>query len=434
MEQEQINRTLHPKGAGKSIFSWCLYDWANSAFTTIVITFIFSVYFGRGMIGDETQGAVWWGYAVAVSGIFIAILGPVCGAVADHSGARKNWVFWFSMLCIIGSGLLWWGQPMAPSANIVFILACVVIANIGYELSLVFYNAMLPHIAPKHLLGRISGWGWGIGYLGGLAALLFALYGLMGVGDHEPFLGITGADSMNVRATGPLVALWFIVFMMPFMMFTQDIERSPMSVRDSIRAGLSQLWTSLREVKKHKNLAQFLVASAVYRDGLNTLFAMGGIYAAGVYGMDLVEILHFAIGMNIAAGLGAFVFAYLDDRVGSKPTVILSLIGLIIAGIAVLMAPDKDAFMMLALVLGLFVGPAQAASRTLAGRLAPHGMVTQTFGLYAFTGKSAAFLGPLAYGAATQIYGTQTAGMFSIILFWIIGLGLLAWVRERRDD
>jgi UMF1 family MFS transporter len=150
--------------------------------------------------------------------------------------------------------------------------------------------------------------------------------------------------------------------------------------------------------------------------------------------MDLVEILHFAIGMNVAAGLGAFVFAYLDDRVGSKPTVILSLIGLIIAGIAVLMAPDKDAFMMLSLVLGLFVGPAQAASRTLAGRLAPHGMVTQTFGLYAFTGKSAAFLGPLAYGAATQIYGTQTAGMFSIILFWIAGLGLLAWVRERRDD
>lgn len=434
MDEQPINRDLHPKGAGKSIFSWCLYDWANSAFSTIIITFIFSVYFGRGMIGDETAGSIQWGYAIGISGLLIAILGPVCGAIADHSGARKMWAFCFSLLCIIGSALLWYGEPLASPGNILFILGCVVFANVGYELSLVFYNSMLPHIAPKHLLGRISGWGWGIGYLGGLAALIFALYGLMGVGDIEPFLPISGADSMNVRATGPLVAIWFLIFMIPFMIYTHDIERSPMSVKDSVRSGLSQLWTSLREVKKHKNLAQFLVASAVYRDGLNTLFAMGGIYAAGIYGMDLVEILHFAIGMNVTAGLGAFAFSYLDDKVGSKPTVILSLMGLIIAGVAVLFAPDKDSFMMLALVLGLFVGPAQAASRTLAGRLAPHGMVTQTFGLYAFTGKSVAFLGPIAYGAATHYYGTQSAGMFTIILFWIIGLGLMNWVTERRDD
>jgi UMF1 family MFS transporter len=438
MSEQSINRTLHPelhpKGAGKSIFSWCLYDWANSAFTTIIITFIFSVYFGRGMIGDETQGSIWWGYAIGVSGLLIAILGPISGAIADHSGARKNWVFWFSMLCILGSGMLWYAQPMASTANIIFILFCVVIANVGYELSLVFYNAMLPHIAPKHLLGRVSGWGWGVGYLGGLAALLFALYGLMGVGDIEPFLPISGADSMNVRATGPLVALWFLLFMVPFMMFTKDVERSAMPIGEAITSGLKQLWTSLSEVRKHKNLAQFLVASAIYRDGLNTLFAMGGIYAAGVYGMDLVEILHFAIGINVTAGIGAFLFAFLDDKVGSRPTVILSLIGLVITGIAVLMATDKDSFMMLALALGLFVGPAQAASRTLAGRLAPHGMVTQTFGLYAFTGKSVAFLGPIAYGAATHFYGTQSAGMFTIVMFWVIGLGLLAMVTEKRDD
>lgn len=434
MDEQPINRHLHPKGAGKSIFSWCLYDWANSAFSTIIITFIFSVYFGRGMIGDETAGSVQWGYAIGISGLFIAFLGPICGAIADHSGARKKWAFWFSMLCVLGSALLWFGQPLASPNNILFILGCVVVANIGYELSLVFYNSMLPHIAPKHLWGRISGWGWGIGYIGGLAALVFALYGLMGVGEIEPFLPISGADSMNVRATGPLVALWFLLFMIPFMVYTHDVERSPMSVKDSVRAGLAQLVTSLREVKKHKNLAQFLVASAVYRDGLNTLFAMGGIYAAGIYGMDLVEILHFAIGMNVTAGLGAFAFSYLDDKVGSKPTVILSLLGLIVAGVAVLFAPDKDAFMMLALVLGIFVGPAQAASRTLAGRLAPHGMVTQTYGLYAFTGKSVAFLGPIAYGATTHYYGTQSAGMFTIIMFWIIGLGLMNWVTERRDD
>ncbi len=425
---------LAPPGAKKSIFSWCLYDWANSAFSTVVITFVFSVFFTRGMIGDETQGAALWGYAIGISGLCIAIMGPVFGAVADHSGARKSWIFWLSMLCVVGSALLWFAQPVASQANVMFTLTCVIIANIGYELSQVFYNSMLTHIAPKHLIGRISGWGWGVGYLGGLAALAVALFGLVGVGEMEPWFGVTGMDSANVRATGPLTALWFLAFMIPLLLYTHDVERSPMRIGQAVRLGLSQLKQSLKEIKHHKNLAQFLVASAIYRDGLNTLFTVGGIYAAGVYGMDFVEILIFAIGLNVTAGLGAFLFSFLDDKIGSKPTVIISLIGLVFAGTAVLFAADKQMFMMLALVLGAFMGPVQAASRTLAGRLAPHGMVTQTFGLYAFTGKSVAFMGPIAYGAATHYYGTQEAGMFTIILFWILGLGLLCMVSERRDD
>ncbi len=430
----EITPELAPRGAKKSIFSWCLYDWANSAFSTVVITFVFSVFFTRGMIGDETQGAAMWSYAIGLSGMCIAIMGPVLGAIADHSGARKRWIFWLSMMCIIPSALLWFAQPVASHNNIMFTLICVIIANIGYELSIVFYNAMLPHIAPKHLIGRISGWGWGIGYLGGLGALAIALFGLVGVGDMEPWFGITGMDSANVRATGPLTAIWFLVFMIPLLIWTHDVERAPMRMGQAVRLGLSQLKQSLREIKHHKNLAQFLVSSAIYRDGLNTLFTVGGIYAAGVYGMNFVEILIFAIGLNVAAGAGSFLFAGLDDKIGSKPTTVLSLIGLIITGVIVLFTHDKHMFMGLAMLLGLFMGPVQAASRTFAGRLAPHGMVTQTYGLYAFTGKSVSFLGPLAYGAATHFYASQQAGMFTIILFWIIGLGLLTMVEERRDD
>ena len=425
---------LAPPGAKKSIFSWCLYDWANSAFSTVIVTFVFSVFFTRGMIGDETLGAAQWSYAIGLSGICIAILGPVLGAVADHSGARKTWIFWLSMLCVIGSALLWFAQPVASHANIMFTLGCVIVANIGYELSQVFYNAMLPHIAPKHLIGRISGWGWGVGYLGGLGALALALFGLMGVGGMEPWFGVSGMDSANVRATGPLTALWFLAFMLPLLLYTHDVERSPLRVGEAVRLGLAQLKQSLKDIKNHKNLAQFLVASAIYRDGLNTLFTVGGIYAAGVYGMDLNEILFFAIGLNVTAGLGAFLFASLDDKIGSKPTVIISLIGLIITGTAVLMTTEKQTFMALALALGTFMGPVQAASRTFAGRLAPYGMVTQTFGLYAFTGKSVAFMGPIAYGAATHFYGSQQAGMFTIVIFWILGLGLLTMVEERRED
>lgn len=438
MTDPEITPELAPRGAKKSIFSWCVYDWANSAFSTVIITFVFSVFFTRGMIGDETLGAAWWGYAIALSGVFIAVLGPVFGAVADHSGARKRWIFWLSLLCIVPSALLWYAQPEAMAlgnfGNIVFVLALIVIANIGYELSIVFYNSMLTHIAPKHLLGRVSGWGWGVGYLGGLGALAIALFGLVGVGEAEPWFGVSGMDSANIRATGPLTAIWFLVFMIPLLLWTHDVERSPMKFGQAVRSGLRQLIQSLREVKDHKNLAQFLVSSAIYRDGLNTLFTVGGIYAAGVYKMDFIEILFFAIGLNVTAGLGAFLFAHLDDKIGSKRTVVISLTGLIITGAAVLFAEDKLVFTGLALCLGLFMGPVQAASRTLAGRLAPHGMVAQTYGLYAFTGKSVAFIGPLLYGAATHFYGTQQAGMFTIILLWIIGLGLLTLVEETRED
>lgn len=441
MSEHTPDPVLAPPGAKKSIFAWCLYDWANSAFSTVIITFLFSVYFTRGMIGDETIGSSMWSYAIAISGICIAILGPVLGAIADHSGRRKTWIFWLSMLCVIASALLWFAEPavgdltFAHNRHVVFgILFCVILANIGFELSIVFYNAMLSHIAPPHLLGRVSGWGWGVGYLGGIAALAFALFGFVGTESIAPWFSITGMDSANIRISGPLTAVWFLVFMIPLLLYTHDVERTPMRMGQAARLGLKQLWQSLREVRHHKNLVQFLVASAVYRDGLNTLFAVGGIYAAGVYGMDLAEILYFAIGLNIAAGAGAFLFAHLDDKIGSKPTVMASLFGLIIAGAAVLYTTDKHMFMMLAMGLGLFMGPVQAASRTLAGRLAPHGMVNQTYGLYAFTGKSVAFMGPLAYGAALHVYDSQQAGMFTIILFWVIGLGLLSMVEEKRDD
>ena len=425
---------IRPPGAKKSILAWCIYDFANTAFATVIITFVFSVFFTRGMIGDETRGSSLWSYAIALSGVFIAILGPILGSVADYSGARKGWIFWLSMLCIVPCGLLWFAQPVASNANILFTLGCVVVANIGYELATVFYNAMLPHVAPKHLLGRVSGWAWGFGYLGGLAALAIALYGLVGVGKIEPLFHITGMDSKNIRAAGPFTALWFFVFMMPMLFLTHDTERSPMKIGAAVKAGLGQLKQTIKEVRNHDNLLQFLVASAVYRDGFNTLFTVGGIYAAGVYNMNFIEILYFAIGLNVTAGIGAFAFASLDDKIGSKRTAIISLTGLICAGVAVLIATDKQTFMGLALLLGIFIGPVQAASRTLAGRLAPHGMINQTYGLYAFTGKSAAFMGPLAYAAATHYYHSQQAGMFTIILFWVIGLGLLSMVEERRAD
>lgn len=429
---DTIPPALHPKDSGKSVMAWCMYDWANTAFGTVIITFIFSVFFTRGIIGDETLGSTLWSYAISFSGLFIAVLGPLMGAVADHSGDRKRWIFWLSVMCIIPSAMLWWAEPGNATGNIVFVLACVIIGNIGFELAQVFYNAMLPHIAPPHMIGRVSGWAWGLGYLGGLVALAITLFGLVGIGDMEPLLPISGAESANIRASGPLVALWFAVFMIPLFLYTKDIERSPLTLTQSWRAGRKQLIRSILQIKEHKNVALFLVASAIYRDGLVTLFAVGGVYAAGQFGMDFQEILIFAIGLNITAGLGAFGFAWMDDALGSRTTAIVSICGLILSGIAVLMTADKTMFTIIACIMGIFIGPVQAASRTLAGRLAPPGMVNQTYGLYAFTGKSVTFLGPLAYGFATSIFESQQAGMMSIILFWIVGVVMLTFVKEEK--
>ncbi len=421
-----------PPQTRKSVFSWCLYDWANTAFGTVIITFIYSVFFSRAVIGDETLGAAQWSFAIGLSGFAIAVLGPVLGAVADHAGNRKHWVFWFSMLCIIPTALLVFGEPSNAPANVLFILVCVILANIGFEMAQVFYNAMLPHVAPPGKIGRVSGWAWGMGYLGGLAALLITMVGLVGIGQMEPWFGVSGQDSLNVRSSAVLTAIWFAVFMIPLFLFTRDIERAPLSITQAANQGMEQLVTMIKNVRGHKNLATYLVGSALYRDGLNTLFAIGGVYAAGQFGMDFQEILIFAIGLNVTAGLGAFLFAYLDDWIGSKPTVILSLFGLILTGLAILMTHDKNTFIMLAMALGIFIGPVQAASRTLAGRLSPPGMVTQTFGLYALTGKSVSFLGPMAYAAAVTAFGTQQAGMMTIVAFWLAGLALLVFVKEKK--
>ncbi len=417
----------------KSVFSWCFYDWANTAFSTVIITFVFGVYFMREIVGDEISGAAQWGFAISISGFFIAILGPLLGAIADNSGDRKNWIFWLSMMCIVPTAMLWWAVPDNSAAHIIFVLFLVAVANVGLELSQVFYNSMLPHVAPEGKLGRVSGWAWGLGYAGGLTALVVALFGFIGLGDIEPIIQLPTENFEHIRIVGPLVAVWFFVFMMPLFIFTKDVEKEKKPVLESLSLGLNQLADSVRHIKDHKNLLLFLVSSAIYRDGLVTLFAVGGVYAAGQYDMNFTEILIFAIGLNVTAGLGAFGFAYLDDYLGSKPTIIISLIGLIIIGGVILMTTDKIVFLGLSLGLGIFMGPVQAASRTMVSKLTAPEMMTQVFGLYAFTGKSISFLGPLAFGVATEVFDTQQAGMASIILFWVVGLVMILKVKEVKQ-
>ena len=418
----------------RALTAWCLYDWANSAFATVIITFIFSVYFARGIIGDETEGVALWSFAIGLSGFMIALAGPVMGAISDHYGARRQGVVFLTLLCIAATSLLWFAAPEATTINITITLTLVIVANVAFELAQIFYNAMLPHIVPQSLWGRLSGWAWGAGYIGGLFCLVLILFLFVGLGDIKPLIELPQEHSVHLRITGPLVALWFLVFSIPLFVFTTDTERSGVSLGQATRKGLAQLKNTIFRLRDYKNLVLFLLASAFYRDGLATLFAVGGIYASQTMGMSFQEILIFAIGLNVTAGIGAFLFAFLDDMKGSQKTVTISLIGLLAIAVPLLLTTDKTIFLGLSLLLGLFIGPTQAASRTLAARLTPPDMTNQTFGLYAFTGKSIAFLGPMVFGGVTLLYESQRAGMATILVFWLLGIIILAAVKESKKS
>ena len=421
--------TAGPAGHSRpAIAAWCLFDWANSAFNTVIGTFVFSVYFARGIVGDETAGSALWAQAMAVSAVLIAVLSPVLGAIADRAGRRKPWVALFVALCVVPTCLLWFAGP--DPSFLWYALALAVVASVGHELSQVFANAMLTTVAPQRMLGRVSGWAWGLGYLGGLACLATALFALIGLGDTPPLLALPTGQSEHVRASALLVAAWFAVFSLPLFVLVREGGQPTTPLRRAVGEGLRQLKDTVRRLPRHGQVLRFLIASALYRDGLSTLFTVGGLYAAGTFGMGFDQLLVFAIGLNVTAGLGAFGFAFVDDRSGSKLTILIALAGLIAVGIPILLVTEAGMFIALALVLGIFVGPAQAASRTLMARLSPQALQTEFFGLYALTGKAVAFLGPTAFAVVTATFDSQRAGMATILVFWTVGALVLLTVRE----
>lgn len=409
----------------RALVSWCLYDWANSSYNTLITTFIFSVYFTKA-VGT----AAMWSGALSLSGLLIALLSPVLGAVADRSGRRKPWMAVFTALTVLFSAALWWVRPDPSDA--LFALTCVVIATTAFELANVFYNASLPSLAPPAMIGRISGWGWGIGYFGGLVCLVIALF--VFVKAEAPLFGLIGtAEQANVRATSLLAAAWYGLFALPFFLWVPDEPPTGLRLGRAAREGVATLRRTVAHARQYRNVVRFLIASAFYRDGINTITAFGGIFAAHVFGMSFEEVVMFAIALNVVAGAGAIGFAWMDDRAGARTTILISLFGLVGFGVPLLMASEKPWFWVLALGLGAFFGPAQAAGRSLMARLAPAGMTGEFFGLYGLTGRLVGFLGPLAFGAATEAFASQRAGMATVVGFFVLGFGLMLTVREPAE-
>ena len=405
----------------RALWSWALYDWANSAFFTIILTFVFAQYFSVSVIQDEVAGTRAWGNIVGIAGVVIAVLAPILGAVADQSGRRKPWLISFTLLCVISSAMLW---TVTPDQSQFWTAALWVgLGTLGAEFAFIFYNSMLPDLARPERTGRWSGWAWGLGYVGGIASLVVALYGF--IEADGTFFNLDRDAAEHVRATFVLVAVWYLVFALPAFFFIPDRPSTGLSLGAATRAGLAQLKQSIAHVRQYRDIVRFLIARMLYTDGLATIFTFGGVYAAGTFNMSPTEVLQFAIALNVTAGLGALGFAWIDDALGGRNTILLSLVGLGCSAFAILVVDGATAFWIWGMILGIFVGPLQSASRSHLARVAPPHLQTQMFGLFAFSGKATAFAGPLLVGWVTSVTDSQRWGMSTILLFLLIGFVLM---------
>ena len=403
-----------------------MYDFANQPYTTLVITFIYSTYFAKAIAPDEIIGTALWSRAMTITALSVAFLSPLMGAIADRTGYRKLFLIFWTYVCIIGSFALYFPLP----GEIYKALFWVVISNIGFEMGGVFCNAYLPDIAPKDKIGRVSGYGWSLGYLGGLIALGIG-YVLL-VSPENPIFGFSKELGENIRATNLMVALWFIVFSIPVFMGIGGSAKVNKSSSGNIwRESFGEIKSTFKNIKKYKELVKFLIARIFYNDGLVTIIAFGGIYAAGTFNFTFEDIFLFGIVLNITAGLGSFALGFLDDIIGGKKTVQVSNIGLIIACLLAVFTTKITVFWLSGILIGVFMGSNQAASRSLMARFIPENKENEFFGFFAFTGKATAFLGPLLLGLVTQMFNSQRHGIFVVVVLLLMGFLLMSRVNEK---
>ncbi len=444
----------------RAIAGWVMFEWACQPFYTLIVTFLFGPYFVNFVVGDKTAGQALWGYAAAAAGILIAVGSPLLGAVADVKGRRKPWLAVFVALMIAGMAMLWTATPGLKGQDLWLVLGAFVMASVAAEFAVVFFNAMMPTLVPRNRIGKLSGTGFAMGYLGGLIALII-MAGLIAADAQtgktliglDPIVKLNAATHEGDRLVGPFSALWLLIFCLPLFFFTPDAPRT--TTRGTVAGGIRNFIATVKGLPSHPEILTFLIARMIFSDGLTAIFVFGGIYGSAVFGWGLKEQGLFGIIVVLTGAIGAYLGGFLDDKFGSKRVIIGSLLIIIMGAIGILsvdkthilftqVVPEKlpgsaafssvgeRAFLGFAILIGLVAAPVQAASRSLIARMAPPDRMTQFFGLFAFSGKATAFAAPLLVALTTYISGSQRIGMASIMVFLVTGLFLMFRVREQR--
>ncbi|WP_159807761.1 MFS transporter [Cellulomonas citrea] len=424
------------------IVAWAAWDWGSSAFNAVVTTFVFTVWLtgssfaetGADVEAAKALHSQWLGWGLAIAGVLVAVLAPALGTLADAAGRRKPLLGIASgvvALCVLA---MWFVTPTpgAMASNVLLGITLLAVGTVFFEIGSVAYNALLVQITTPRTIGRVSGIGWGSGYVGGIVLLLVLFVGF--INPDVGWFGVTSADGLNIRVSMLVAGLWALVFSLPVLLVVPD--RAGVAPRRigmveayrSIGRHIASLWRTRRATLK------FLIASAVFRDGLAGVFTFGGVLAAGSFGFTSQEVILFAIAANVVAGAATISVGWLDDRFGPRRVVTSSLVVLVIAGSAVfaLHSYGKPVFWVFGLALSACVGPAQSASRGLLARLSDPGRETEMFGLYATTGRAATFIAPAAFSVAISIGGEQYWGILGVVAVLALGLALFVPVRFPR--
>ena len=406
----------------KKVFNFALYDFANSAFTTIIITFIFATYFAKQIAPNPILGQSYWGWTIGITGLLVALIGPLIGSFADKKNCTEFFIKLFTIICIILTSFLWFSKP--SEKYLLYTLIIVALANFFYELSLIFYNSILKRISNSNNLGKSSGFSFALGYIGGILILIICIKVFI---DNEvlPF-GLSKENSENIRATSIVVALWYLIFSIPFLFslkkkIKNKIERSS----NNIKKIKNLFWD-----KGLNNLGKFLLARMLYADGLNAIIIMGGIFAVGVFNLEIKDLLVLSVLMNITAFIGAIIGGYANDKFSSKSVIIFSLLGLIFSSAIILFIKTKIFFLIFASINGFFIGPIQSASRVFITKSIDENNQASGFGLFALSGKLTSFIGPLLVSTLTYISNSQRIGFSAAIILLLIGLLILLKVKK----
>ncbi len=402
------------------ILSWALWDWGTQPFATVITTFVFSVYLTSSVFGTENETNLAMTWAMSIAGLFIALLAPVLGQGADRNGKRMRYLLIQTWALAILSASLWFVAP-EPS-YLVLGLVLLAVGNVIAEIANVNYYAAIEKVSTNDTVGRVSGLGWGLGYLGGISVLVLIV----------AVIGVDSAD--QIRLAMVLCGAWTFVFTIPIFVAIKDRKvENPPPPRTLIQA-YRDLFSSLKRTwQQSRHTIYFLIASALFRDGLAGVFVFGGLLAAGTFNFSFTEVVMFGIAANITAGVSTILFGLLDDKLGPKTVIIISLLGLVICSLLVFFLHDggKAVFWSAGLALTLFVGPAQSASRSFLARIIPEGKSGELFGLYATTGRAVSFLSPALFGSFIWL-GSQLTGSDETQYFGILGVtavllaGLLA--------
>ncbi len=397
----------------KKIFVWSLFDFANTSFAIIVATFLYAVYFKKVVAQGESIGDLYWSLATSISMTITAIISPVLGAIADYSAGKKRFLLFFTLLCIFSTASLYFVEE----GNIFFGIFLFVIANIGFEAGLVFYDAFLPEITESKNYGRVSGYGFAAGYFGSLASLALVF----------PFI-----SDDKIRETFIISAIFFLIFSLPLFLFLKDSRKKVEHKESFLKIGYKRVWDTISHLKTYKNLAVFLLAFFFYIEGVNTVIYFAGNYASTTMGFSEMELIYFFLTVQTTAIIGSIIFGIISDSIGQKKSIIYTLIIWLITVFLAFIIETKNQFYLVGLLAGAAMGSCQSISRSFMSLLTPPEKKTEFFGFYSFFGKSSAVIGPLVFGFVSYATHSQRAAIISIAFFFLTGMLILLKVKEPK--